>query len=224
MKTSNIIILSVIALFFISTIGTNLALRKEFKKIDKADPSYGYSKEVLKPFKYVRLHGSGFGLTQIQQGVEPQIRMITKKEYLDWKISNDTLVLTYKADWNKANEFGDLSGKPSIYITAPQLSAISSDNIRYRVVKFKFKELSLDQKGLETLFSQTSAEKLNVTVTSGGNLRFDEKNQFGNASIDISDKSSLEIDKNIFASLQTRIDSSSKVRVPGSLINVLNNK
>jgi hypothetical protein len=223
MKISNLIILSVISLFFLGTLGTNLALKKEFDKIDKDDPTYGFSKEALKPFRYIRLQGSGFGVTEIRRGPATQIQTIVEHKYIDWKVSNDTLIVNYKADWNKANEFGDVTGKPSVYISSPQIAAISSDMIRYRIMKSSFDDLTLDQKGLQVMLLASSVKNLRVKVTSGGSFRLDGKNDLGDTSFEIRDSSSLEIDKDKFASLKTRIDTTAIVQVPGHLINAMKN-
>ena len=116
MKTSHILFLTTMSLFIAFTLGINWILKGEFDKIDKKDPYVGFSSHPLEPFKYVRLHGSGFGLTEIRTDKAPELKMIIEPKYLDWKVAHDTLTIYFKNDWKRNNQIigGDFESRPSI--------------------------------------------------------------------------------------------------------------
>lgn len=220
MKTSNILLLLTVSLFFLVTLCSNLVLKNQFDKIDKKDLFYGFSKHPVKPFQYIRLQGKGFGLTEIRQGTAPEIRMVTLDRYLQWETSGDTLVLTYKADWNqgyqiKGGGFGSLA---SIYVITPELKGIISDNVRCKVRSCKFKDFVVHQKGDGLSLTNSSMDKLTALVASNGYLKLDSETRIGTADIEVRDSSTLSADEDMFTKFNAKIDSSAYISMPGSML------
>lgn len=219
MKTSNILLIITLSVFFLVTLSSNLVLKDKFDQIDKDDKFYGFSKHPIETFKYLHLKGKGFGLTEIQQGPKAEIRMITLPKYLEWKTAGDTLVVTYKADWKQGYQPHDAFGSlPSIYIIAPQLEGIISDNIRSKVKDYKFGDLVIDQRGDALLLDHTSVRNLKATISGNGFLKANPESRIEMAKIDIRDNSVFNAEKDIFGDFDAIIDSSAHISLPGSMI------
>lgn len=223
MKTSHILFLTTITLFVAFTLGINWVLKGEFEKIDKSDPYVGFSSHPLKPFKYVKLHGSGIGLTEIRTDKAPELKMIIEPKYIDWKVANDTLTIFYKNDWKRNNMVigGDYDARPSIYVFTPELASITSDQIRTRVMKAKTPHLDIHQNGDGMLIMRSEIPDIKADIKRNGYLRFHASNNPLNADISIADSSSFHSDKDIFRHLNASIDSMAHLNVPGSVIRKL---
>lgn len=220
MKTSNILLIVTVSLFFLVTLSSNLVLKSQFDKIDKDDPFYGFSKHQIKPFQYVKLQGRDVGLTEIRQGAVAEIRMITQPKYLRWDYSGDTLILTYTAEANqgyrpRGGTFGSL---PSFYVITPTLKGIISDNVRCKVRNYKFEDLLVQQKGDGLLLAGSSIDNLTASVAANGYLKLAQDNQIGTADIVVHDSSALSADKDMFKLFNAKIDSSAYISMPGSML------
>ncbi|MBO9613654.1 MAG: DUF2807 domain-containing protein [Dyadobacter sp.] len=223
MKTSHILFLTTITLFIAFTLGINWVLKGEFEKIDKNDPYVGFSSHPLKPFKYVKLYGSGIGLTEIRTDRAPELKMIIEPRFIDWKVTNDTLTIFYKNDWKRNNMViaGDYEARPSIYVFTPELAGITSDQIRTRVMRAKTPHLDIHQNGDGMLIMRSEISKIKVDIKQNGYLRFHASNNPLDADISVADSSSFHSDKNIFKHLNVSIDSMAHLDVPGSVIQKL---
>lgn len=220
MKTSHILFLTTISLFVTFTLGINWILKSDFEKLDKTDPYVGFSSHPLKPFKYVKLHGTGFGLTEIRTDKAPELKMIIAPNFIDWKVSNDTLTIFYKPDWKRNNMIigSDYESRPSIYVFTPELAGITSDQIRSRVMRAKTPRLDIHQNGDGMLIMRSEISEIHANIKSNGYLRFHALNNPVNADITVSDSSSFQSDKDIFKRFNASVDSTAHLNVPGSLI------
>lgn len=222
MKTSNVLLIISLSLFLLVTLSSNFILKNKFDQIDKDDEYYGFSKHPIGAFKYLHLKGKGFGLTEIKQGQTPEIRMITLPKHLEWKHSGDTLVVTYKADWNQGYQPHDaFRSLPSIYIIAPQLEGIISDNIRSKVKDYKFDDLMIDQKGDALLLENTTVRNLKATISGNGYLKLNPDSRIEIANIAIRDNSIFNAEKDVFVNFDALIDSSAYISFPGSMLKKL---
>lgn len=219
MKTSNILLAVALSVFFLVTLSSNFVLKNQFDKIDKDDKFYGFSKHQVGAFKYLHLKGRGFALTEIQQGPTAEIRMITLPQYLEWAHSGDTLVVTYKADWKQGylprDAFGSL---PSVYIIAPKLEAIISDSIRTRIKDYKFEDLIVEQKGNSLMLANSTVNNFKATISRSGYVLLNPQSRIEMADIDIRDNSTFNAEKDIFGDINTLIDSSAYISLPGSML------
>ena len=223
MKTSHILFITTLSLFIAFTLGINWILKGEFAKIDKTDPYVGFSSHPLKPFKYVKLHGSGFGLTEIRTDKAPELKMTIEPKYIDWKVSNDTLTIFYKPDWKRNNMLigGDFESRPSIYVFTPELAGITSDQIRSRVMRAKTPHLDIHQNGDGMLIMRSEIPEIKADIKNNGYLRLHAYNNPMNVDIRVADSSSFQSDKDIFKQFNASIDSMAHLTVPGSVIKKL---
>lgn len=223
MKTSHILFLTTMSLFLAFTLGINWVLKSDFEKIDKTDPYVGFSSHPLKPFKYVKLHGTGFALTEIRTDKAPELKMIIEPKFLDWKVANDTLTIFYKADWKRNNMIigADYEARPSIYVFTPELAGITSDQVRTRVMRAKTPHLDIHQKGDGMMIIHSEIQEINADIKNNGYLRFHAFNNPLNVDITVSDSSSFQSDRDIFKDFNASIDSMAHLNVPGSVIKKL---
>lgn len=223
MKTSHILFFTTLSVFLAFTIGLNWIQKDKFEKLDKKDPYVGFSSHPLKPFKYVKLSGSGIGLTEIRMDGPPELKMVIEPKYLDWKVAADTLFVHYKIDWKRNNQIvgADYESRPSIYVFAPRLSGISSDGIRTRVTKVKTPMLDIDQGGDGMLLLDCEIPAIKARIRQSGYLRFHGSNAPLNADITVADSSSWHSDKDIFKEIKASFDSLAHLDVPGSVIKKL---
>lgn len=220
MKTSNILFIVTVSIFFLVTLCSNLVLKTQFDKIDKNDPFYGFSKHQVKPFQYVKLQGQDVGVTEIRQGPVAEIRMITLSRYMQWDYSGDTLVLTYIPEGNPGYRprGGGFTAFPSFYVITPSLKGIVSDNIRCKVRDFKFGDLVVQQKGDGLFLAGSSIDNLTASVSAYGYLKLDPNNHIGTADIAVHDSSALSAEKDMFKQFNAKIDSTAYISMPGSML------
>lgn len=223
MKTSHTIFLTTISLFITFTLGINWILKSKFENIDKTDPYVGFSSHPLPPFKYVKLHGEGFGMTEIRTDKAPEIKMIIEPKYIDWKVVHDTLTVYYKSDWKRNNQIigGDFESRPSIYVFTPKLAGIASDGIRSRVMNAKTPRLNIRQNGDGMLVIKSGIPEISADVKNNGYLRLHASNDPLKITVRVADSSSFHSDKDIFRQIHASIDSTAHLNVPGSVISKL---
>lgn len=223
MKTSHTLFLTTISFFIAFTLGINWVLKDEFEKIDKTDPYVGFSSHPLKPFKYVKLHGNSFGLTEIRTDKAPELKMIINPKYIDWKVAKDTLTIFYKPDWKRNNQVigDDYEARPSIYVFTPELAGITSDQVRSRIMGAKTPHLNIQQNGDGMLIMRSEIPEIKADIKNNGYLRFGGSNSPLNAEVIVADSSSFQSDKDIFKHFNASIDSMAHLNVPGSVVKKL---
>ena len=227
MKTSNLLLLGLLLLLFIAMIGVDLSLKKEFERIDRNDPYYGYSRDSLKPFKYVKLSGSNFTLTQIQPGKQFEIRKSDFEEYtknskIEWEVISDTLYVNFikSKEYNPSfNIYQELNQGVGIYILAPKLSGINSAEIVCKVNKWPSGDFNVIQSGSGMHLLNNSFDHLDIVSRKRGYVAILDGNRLGNTKVQVRDTSSFRADKDVFKSFQMQADSMTSVTLPGSLLN-----
>lgn len=225
MKTSNLLLLALLAFVFISMIGYDLGLKKNFDRIDRNDPYYGYSHDKLPPFKYVKLTGKQFGMVQILPGKNFEMRKQNLSGFpynagLEWKIVGDTLLVTHSLDIDRyAFGNGYTFGRNTyLYIMAPALSGIQSDGIVASVKGWKGDEFLVKQTGEGIRLMDNVFDQLSIEAHAGGYVEMKGSNHIGAAKIQVRDSSTLIVEKDVFESLKVQVDSSAHLNLPGSLL------
>ena len=224
MKTSTKLLTILLAFSLFAMIGSDLTLKAKFDKIDRNDPFADYIKNSMKPFKYVKLTGNFFGVTQIQPGKAFEVRIQkilndTKNPEITSKVDGDTLFVNFKTDNKKFSFNSDSYNWPSqVYIIAPALSGVTSNGITCKVQGWKNGTFSSVQKENGVLFDDNHFDKLSINSQSGSYTKIKTNNVLGETMVVIKDSSSIVVDKDIFKSFKMNIDSSAHVSLPGSLL------
>ncbi|WP_247232136.1 hypothetical protein [Telluribacter sp. SYSU D00476] len=225
MKTSNKLLLGLLAFAILFLIGTSFSLKAEFSKIDKNDSFYGYLHDTLTPFRYVKLDGKQFGVAQIQPGKTFEIRRIDLSNSVDhakvsWTMVGDTLVVRYeREDFESPFNGRDIfTERPHLYILAPALEGISSNGIVSKVTGWPGGTFRIRQTGREMMLADNKFDTVSVENQAGATVIIKGTNQLGATSVLIRDSSSVVVEKDIFTSLQLTMDSTAHISLPGSLI------
>jgi hypothetical protein len=223
MKASNILLIIMLSLFLTVVVASNIALKKEFDKIDKKDPYSGYTQHSLSPFRYVKLQGKSFGVTEITEAEDFKIRFIVDQKYLDWKVVNDTLIVNYSKDFVEGEYIPAqrVYHKPSVYIFVPKLDGLESDNITCSVKGLKSERLQVIQRGNAILLSKNQISDLNAQFSEGVVATIKDENRFGSSRVVVKDSSTFQVDADIFKSLDLEAGDGAHVSVPGSLLRKL---
>ena len=225
MKTSNLLLLALLAFIFISMIGYDLGLKKNFDRFDRSDPYHGYSHDTLPPFKYIKLMGKQFGMVQILPGKTFEMRKQALSGFahnagLEWEVVGDTLYVDHSLDidrypYGNGYAFGR---NTYLYIMAPALSGVQSDGIVTSVKGWKSGEFLVKQSGEGILLTDNAFNQLTLEAHAGGFVEMKGNNQIGSATIQVRDSSTLIVEKDIFKSLKVQVDSSAHISLPGSLL------
>ncbi len=226
MKNSNLLLLGLLSFLFVAMIGIDFSLKNKFEQIDRNDPFYGYSKDTLKPFKYVKLTGTNFILTQIQPGKQFQIRKSKFEGYvgnstLKWEVVSDTLFVSYEKgkDYNPYFDvYQALNQGVGIYIIAPKLSGVNSDGIVCKVKGWSSEDFSVVQSGSGMHLSDNSFANLDILSQKRGYVSVLIDNNLGQTSVQVRDSSTFQADKNVFKSFRMQADSAAALTIPGSLL------
>ncbi len=222
MKTSNILLLSLLAFVLLSMVGANLSLKQQFDSIDWSNPYRGYTRDSLPAFKYLKITGIPSRYVAIESGETFEIWKANKENQqftLGWELHGDTLVVVQKEEPSdfSYNSESIFEWSPDAYIKVPDIEGIYSSS-RLRITGLKGSSLDVFQEGSKMLFNQNALDSLRILGTSNSFLTLDSTNQIGVASIQMRNTSSLIIEKNAVKSLHLQADSITQIRVPGYLL------
>ncbi|MCF2518489.1 hypothetical protein [Dyadobacter sp. CY351] len=223
MKASNILLIIVLSLFLSAMVASNLVLKKQFDKIDRKDPYSGYLTHSLEPFHYVRLQGVGFGVTEVSQGKDFEIKFVVDQKFIDWKVVNDTLTVNYKKDFPEGGQSPQqiVHTLPSVYIFVPALKGLESNTINCKIKNMKQESLDIKQIGGAMVLLENQVNDLRADFVSGAIVTAYRENDFGKSKITVRDSSTFQVDSNIFKSLDLAVGDSAHVKMPGSLLKKL---
>lgn len=228
MKTSNLLLIGLLSFLFVAMIGVDFTIKNAFENIDRNDPFYGYSRDTMKPFKYVKLVGDNFTLTQIQPGEQFEIRSMkfsesTTRFSVKWEVQSDTLYVKFERSIDNYVPFfnieSELTQKPGIYIFAPELSGVSSEEIICKLKGWPHGDFSVVQSGRGMHLVDNSFDNLSILSRKRGYVAVLSDNHLLNITVQVRDNSVFRVDKNVFKSFQIQADSTAAVTLPGNLLN-----
>ncbi len=218
MKTSNILLIGLLAITLLFGFTSNLVLKTEFDKIDQKDPFAGYHKQSLKPFKYVTIQGKILGHTQISPGKEFEIRSSIAFKWIKWKIQDDTLKIAYtsdvKANYPAGYNFG---AAPTTYIMAPRLSGVTADKSACKISDWTLDSFQINQQGEDVQVDHNTFGTLLVNLEKEASFRMSRENKINSAKVLVKEASKFETE-NVYKTFQIKADSTARVSLPGSLL------
>jgi hypothetical protein len=220
MKTSNKLLIVVALLTMFAMLASNLEIQAKYKKIKTDDLFPGYISKPVTPFRVIVLKGNLNGFVEIQAGTangikaHPIFDKNTKSE-----IHGDTLEVSLM--YPQRNNFTETNVPgygPTIHIDASNLAEVISTDISYKIKGLKSAQLKLKANGGYTLLDSINVDNLTAVYQKEAMLKVADNNKLGRTDIQIRDKSELNIEKNIFTSLDMDIDSTARVTIPGNLL------
>lgn len=227
MKKSNSLVTSLLVFSLLAMIASGFSLKSQFEAIDRNDPYYAFEKTQLEKFNHVRVCGNYHGFTLVQEGAHPEIFVYPManedgNSVVTWRLDRDTLVVSFRKDGRRARYFsGIFTGAPNVVIKTPSLAGFVSEEIPATIQGFKTDSFSLKQQGFGVLLKENDFQSLTADIHKGGELSVQWKNSFGNTDITIRDSSAFRADRNIFKALRLHADSSARLDLPGSLLDML---
>lgn len=227
MKKSNSLITSLLVFSLLAMIASGFSLKGQFEAIDRNDPYYAFEKTRLEKFNHVRIRGNYHGFTLVREGTHPEIfvyPMVNQdgSSVVSWQLDRDTLVVSFRQDGSRARYFsGVFTNAPNVVIGAPSLAGFVSEGIPATIQGFKTDSFSLKQQSYGVLLKENDFQNLTADIHTGGELNVQSKNSFGNTDITVRDSSAFRADRNIFKVLRLHADSSARLDLPGSLLDVL---
>ncbi|MDQ6476779.1 hypothetical protein [Dyadobacter sp. LHD-138] len=227
MKTSNKLIIALILVSMIAMLGTNLEIKAAYNKIKPDDLFYGYETKPVKAFKTVVLIGNDHGFIEIQQGKSNEVRI--NKDLADrvkQTISGDTLKISYLEKERNKYPTADLTWArwPAVYIEAQQLSSVSIKDIPCKIRSWHSDHLDLSSTSSFTLLDDNSIKNVTASYQKGSGLQINKNNVLGNTTIKIKDSSSLNIQQDVFTSLDLDLETTAKANLSGDLLRKLMKK
>ena len=226
MKRSTKLLTFMLCIAVVAMLGSNLEIQAKYKTIKSDDRFPGYISREVTPFRVIVLHGNLNGFVEVQAAKSNEVRVhpIFEKRVKS-EIHGDTLELSLI--YPQRNNFTEtnISGYgPTIHIDANNLTEVISTDISYKIKGLKTAKLKLQASGGYTLLDSTNIGSMYAVYRKDAMLKIAEDNKFGQTNIQILDKSELNIVKNVFRSLDMKIDSSARVTVPGNMLYTLMKK
>ena len=226
MKTSNQLLIGLLAVIFVAIAGTAMILKAEFEKIDKDDPFYGYTLENPPPFQAVKLEGNCQDLVQLQPSDTYEIRMNERtRDRVTWKMHGDTLVVSFDFPVRQQPDFYDAfySRSASVYIMLPHLSSLNTHGVTSKLTGWKEARLQLMMQGSwrGLLLTESNIGHLSASVAQGGFVLLEDDNRITQAQVAVRDSSSFTAKYHAIDSLDIQMDSTAQVALPGSLFSRL---
>ena len=220
MKTSNKLLIGIAFLTLFAMLGSNLEIQAKYKKIKTDDLFPGYISKSVTPFHVIVLKGNLNGFVEIQAGKTNEIKAhpVFDKNVKS-EIHGDTLKVSLM--YPKRNNFTETNVPgygPTIHIDASNLTEVISTDISYKIKGLKTAQLKLNANGGYTLLDSTNLDNVTAVYRKEAILKIADNNKLGRTDIHIRDKSELDIEKNIFTSLDMDIDSTARVTVPGNML------
>ena len=223
MKASNILLVIMLSMFLTAVVASDLVLKKGFDMLNRHDQYTGYKGHSVAPFRFVKLKGLHYSVTEITHGEDFEIKSTLDQKHMSWKVVNDTLIVNYNKEFPQGWQLSEnkLYSRPVVYILAPKLDGLESENILCKIKGFKGEKLHVKQQGSAILLSDNQVTDLDAEFSAGAIVKVNDKNRFGDSKVVVSDSSSFQVDADVFKSLNLEIGNSAHANLPGSLLRKL---
>lgn len=105
MKTSNKILLSLLAVMVLATVLNDLSLNKGYARIKLNDPFKNYQPVVVRPFKHLQIKGGNGYTIEIKQASALDVKvMSSRKNFLTTSSVGDTLFIVFTVSGNMSTQ------------------------------------------------------------------------------------------------------------------------
>jgi len=144
-----------VALLWITVAGmllSNIVIKKEFDKVDKADSYWTYGKVLDQPFKYLVIDGGN--ITNIAFEPSPNCSVRVLHDYqrnhdnpFSATVRHDSLYLKFTYQSTDPGEKNWMKWITLVRIFAPEIRSVQVINSNFAMFKLKQKKLKLDMSG-----------------------------------------------------------------------------
>ncbi|MCF2447372.1 hypothetical protein L0657_25685 [Dyadobacter sp. CY345] len=220
MKTSNKLLIVIAFITLIAMLGSNLEIQAKYKKMKSDDLLPGYISTTVKPIRVIVLKGNLNGFVEIQSGKTNDVKMHpTFTKQAKSAMHGDTLEVSLI--YPKRNNFTETKVPyfgPTVHIDVTNLTEVISTDVSYKIKGLKTTQLKLQASGGYTLLDSTDIGQVTAVYKKEAMLKIAENNKLGQTNIKIQDKSELNVEKDIFSSLNMDIDSTARITMPGNML------
>jgi len=181
MKLSSRILLSMLIIIVAGLLLSNIILKKEYNKIDKADLHWNYTDVLTQHFKYLKIEGGNNTKIAFEQNKNCSVRVLN-----DWQryhpeliksfVRNDTLFIKFVYNSNNQNEKDWMKWTTLVRIFSPQLLSVEGFNTNFEMFKVKQKNIAVNMSGkstfeLESMISDM--ESISVVQKDSASVEFE---------------------------------------------------
>jgi hypothetical protein len=247
MKTSNKLLISLLAVGLLTLVGSVMSLRAEHDKIDFNDPFYGFSSTPIKSFSVLKIEGIKLGVlstgaVRIEPGKGPvnsgdsyttvgieagktfEIRaQKDNKVPFTHRFAGDTLIVRYEPEFYfRRIKGGDaFDNKPFVYIIAPSVRTLIATSSTCKLAGFMTDKLAITMTNARVLISKSTISDLTTSGQRGSLLQTAKTNRINKATVASYDSTGFIADHDIFGSLALQNDSTATLKIPASLLKKL---
>jgi hypothetical protein len=238
LKLSTKILLVSLVLITIGLFASNMALKAEYKKLDKRDKYWNYTTVLSQPFKHLKIDGGNVTQVVFEQAPTSTVRLI--KYWTNYKlesafkayVSNDTLHISMAYHPQKDSNKEWMENAQLIRISAPQLLSIEANNIQLAIENLKQNSLNLNIAGHSKLWVKSLNNKidsLNVVEHNNAEVHINVTDNFkGPNAIDfqhinanLNDGSFLDVGRSYTNDLKLNMADSSSIILSGKSVSKL---
>lgn len=152
MKNTSKILVGLFILIIAGLLSSNIAMKKEYDKRNKADIYWTYDDVLKQPFKHLKITGGNGTQIAYEQSAQSSVRI--SREWKTWykggvkaHVSNDTLYLNF--DFIPGDQYAKqwIANTTTVRIFSPELLSIDGLNTNIELYKLKQKNLSIQMAG-----------------------------------------------------------------------------
>jgi len=152
MKWTSRILIAIFLLLIAGLFASNIALKKEYDKVDKNDSYWTYGKVLEGHFKYLKIEGGNLTHIAFEQSPNCSVRILqdwqrTHKEPIKTHVRNDTLFVTFDYVPKEEGEKNWMKWITVVRIFAPELQLVEGVNTNFGMFKLKQKSISVTMSG-----------------------------------------------------------------------------
>jgi hypothetical protein len=156
MKISSVVLTATFVLLLVAMFATNIALKKEYDKIDKSDLYWTYATILEQPFKHLKIEGGNITNIAFEQSKKSSVRIFKNWRGYDNKtvkafVKNDTLFIKFPNTSDNANEKNYMGYITPVRIFSPELLSVDGLNTNFGLFKLKQKSISINLAGRSKL-------------------------------------------------------------------------
>jgi len=152
MKLTSKILLLIFLLMVAGLFSSNIILKKQYDRIDKADNYWTYNKVLEQPFAHLYITGGNETNIYFEQSAKPSVRLL--QEWVKYQrgnvkaqVRNDTLYLNFDFMPESLFEKVWLRNNTPVRIFSPQLLSVVGYNTHFEMLKLRQKSITINMSG-----------------------------------------------------------------------------
>jgi hypothetical protein len=152
MKWSNRILVALLIVAVSGLFVSNMALKSEYKKIDKNDTYWTYGKILEQHFRYIKVEGGNMTNIAFEQSPKCSVRVLhdwqrNRPNPIEATVKNDTLYVKFTYTPEDEGEKNWLKWMTVVRIFAPELVSVDGVNTNFYMFKLRQKNINVSMAG-----------------------------------------------------------------------------